>query len=405
MATATPLGGGGASGDRDMPDHMSSGGASPGPRKRKPPPKERTDEDRALVEVSEDDGPHLPPVSELERDAAESTQSCWGRVKANLMYTPSELTAGQMALEARKDIAQKARDLRDGKIPKTASKSAAWFEALDALSMPEHPLLAAEKRVKPTTIRGKMMVVLESDATNLVVLCLIVLDVIAVFGELLLSSFCLIERDPVHNAEVVLATFSLTILFIFAAQQLGLIIAEGPTAYFTNFWYVLDLLVVASSITFDLAINHPEGGLVILLMSWRIVRVVHGFITTVELQREQARHFRHEIESMTKRIGVLTQWRIIMLRSRRLTTRAQKIKTVIRQWRKYRRLNPDGSKGAPGGIGSGARAAGESKAGPVGNGHAVRSPHTTIAMGGSSTSAGESKEMGGSAMSLPGSVP
>lgn len=221
---------------------------------------------------------------------------------------------------------------------------------------------------------------MESDGLSLTVLVLIILDVVAVFGEILLNHVC----DPNDKVEAVAHTlhdFSLSILFTLALQQLLLVVAEGPLNYVRNFWYVLngievhrgrhtnasaaryvfDLLVVSASITLDLVIKSPEGGLVVLLMSWRIVRVVHGFITTVEMQRDQVHHFKKEVRRMEQRsassvlaeaaalcgstdtrpflcaVAVLTSWRIVLLRSKRLTNRAQLIKHTVRQWQKRAR--------------------------------------------------------------------
>mmetsp|Transcript_22070 Transcript_22070/g.77369 ORF Transcript_22070/g.77369 Transcript_22070/m.77369 type:complete len:347 (-) Transcript_22070:127-1167(-) len=296
---------------------------------------------------------HLPPVSALEADAEEASKSCCGRIKASLMYNPRELAAGRAAMKARHDVEVHAQELAQGK-----KSSTAWANTLDAMTKPDHTLddfLDAE----PTTWRGKLSKFMESDSVSLLVLVLIILDVVAVFGEILLTNVCF-QEGRVIAWEHGLHDFSLSILFILIVQQLILIVAEGPTTYCGNFWYVVDFIVVTASISLDLIIKHPEGGLVVLLMSWRIVRVVHGFVTTVEMQKHQVKHFRHEVENMEKRIAVLTTWRIVLLRSRRLHNRAALIQNVVKKWKAYhRKRTEDGGAGA---LASGAAAAGaESK--------------------------------------------
>lgn len=242
-----------------------------------------------------------------------------------------ELRAGKRALEMRDEVKRASAGL--DVVEKGDKKGVSWYSTLDALSTPEHPLDAASKEARVPGLRGKVLEFLESDGVSLTVLVLIILDVVAVFGELMLSNVCDPKRDSVHSAEGALHKFSLSILFIFAAQQLTLIIAEGPSAYFSNFWYVVDFVVVTASISLDFAISSKGGQLVVVLMGWRIVRVVHGFITTVEMQQHQVSHFKSELESMATRIRVLTQWRLTLLRARRIQNRAALIQNVLVKWR------------------------------------------------------------------------
>ena len=103
---------------------------------------------------------------------------------------------------------------------------------------------------------------------------------------------------------------SLTILFLFLAEALALILALGPSKFFRSPFYVLDIFVVSASIAFDfsdtvhrevgqcwrgggagdrggnltclccplaaLRIANAKAGLLILPRLWRCARVVHG---------------------------------------------------------------------------------------------------------------------------------
>lgn len=276
-------------------------------------------------------GPHLPPMSAVEEDLVNAKGSCLHGLRLHLMYTDQELRAGKRALEMRDEVHRASAGLEV--VEAGSKKGVSWYSTLDALSTPEHPLDAASKESRVPGFRGQVLKFLESDMVSLSVLVLIILDVVAVFGELMLSNVCDPSRASVHSAEGALHKFSLTIVFIFAAQQLTLLAAEGPSHYFTNFWYVVDFVVVMSSIILDFAIASKGGKLVVVLMGWRIVRVVHGFVTTVEMQQHQVSHFKSELEAMATRIRVLTQWRLTLLRARRIQNRATLIQGVLVKWR------------------------------------------------------------------------
>lgn len=51
---------------------------------------------------------------------------------------------------------------------------------------------------------------------------------------------------------------SLTILFLFLAEALALILALGPSKFFRSPFYVLDIFVVSASIAFDFTDNHHK---------------------------------------------------------------------------------------------------------------------------------------------------
>ena len=125
-----------------------------------------------------------------------------------------------------------------------------------------------------------------------------------------------------------LTCMSLGILWLFAFQILGLIIVYGPVGFFTNFFYVADFVVVYGALVLEMPImcanedvaaahrrlegaddshdffetddyggthfgcvNIANGGaLVTMILCWRVLRVIHGIFTSIELQEEK----RHE---------------------------------------------------------------------------------------------------------------
>ena len=51
-----------------------------------------------------------------------------------------------------------------------------------------------------------------------------------------------------------------------------------------NFYYVLDLVVVSGALFVELTSYFQAGPLFVVLLGWRMLRVLHGVATSVELQ-------------------------------------------------------------------------------------------------------------------------
>ena len=62
--------------------------------------------------------------------------------------------------------------------------------------------------------------------------------------------------------------------------------------FFKELWYVIDFVVVLVAIILEFTIKSPAGGLLVLLIMWRLIRVVHGITSTIELQEKQ-KHSKH----------------------------------------------------------------------------------------------------------------
>jgi hypothetical protein len=59
--------------------------------------------------------------------------------------------------------------------------------------------------------------------------------------------------------------------------------------------YVMDFVVIFGALFFELTSFFPEGALLVLVLCWRVLRVIHGVLVTYELQ-EKARHIKMEAD-------------------------------------------------------------------------------------------------------------
>lgn len=86
---------------------------------------------------------------------------------------------------------------------------------------------------------------------------------------------------------------SVSILGVFALQILALLILYGPFEFFQQPPYVADLIIVVGALIIEnppVSDHFDVGPVFVLLLSWRILRVVHGIFTSVEMQY----HKQHE---------------------------------------------------------------------------------------------------------------
>lgn len=180
---------------------------------------------------------------------------------------------------------------------------------------------------------------LESHTAHLAIILLVMLDLTAVFGEVMLTSVCGVKRHgsasghserrlavnaPAAAGDVpvwpgvqsltspavvytlharpprLLATltpeeeareariegwekglhwFSISILCLLLAYQVALLYCFG-WRYFTKVWYILDVLVLVISLVLELTLPTDEVGFLSVLLVWRVIRIVHGFLLT-----------------------------------------------------------------------------------------------------------------------------
>ena len=107
------------------------------------------------------------------------------------------------------------------------------------------------------------------------------------------ADFCIACTALQMQVEYVLHWTSLTILFIFLAQIVLLMFAYG-THFFKNPFFLLDAVVVVTAVVLEMVFHVREGALFVVLLSWRVVRIVHGLYTTIEIQQKETHKQIHD---------------------------------------------------------------------------------------------------------------
>jgi len=117
-----------------------------------------------------------------------------------------------------------------------------------------------------------------------------------------------------HDWEVYLNLLSVSILLIFAMQISALLFLYGFD-FFKNVFYSADFVIVYGALLLETTHIHgwfhvQGGGLFVLLLFWRIVRVIHGFATSVEMHHAKLetkitadRNKMHELIVISRRKG------------------------------------------------------------------------------------------------------
>lgn len=109
------------------------------------------------------------------------------------------------------------------------------------------------------------------------------------------DAFCTECMQIQLDVENVLHLMSVTILFVFLFQICLLVFAYGSD-FFKNPFFMLDAVVVIVALVLEIGFHVREGALFVVLLSWRVVRIIHGFYTTVEIQhKETHKKIQHRI--------------------------------------------------------------------------------------------------------------
>ncbi|KAJ3053572.1 hypothetical protein HK097_003949 [Rhizophlyctis rosea] len=154
---------------------------------------------------------------------------------------------------------------------------------------------------------------LDQKRFHYLVLFLVVLDLMVVMAEIIITFFeqnsCEsnhFEEEWWHNT---LAHISTAILCLFNIEIALHLIAFGPRYFTHSLLHLFDAIVVITSLALDLALRGKEqevAGLLIVLRSWRLVRVVDGVAMTLEDQyrgklrrlKEENKRLREELEKL-----------------------------------------------------------------------------------------------------------
>ncbi|PRP88610.1 echinoderm microtubule-associated protein-like 6 [Planoprotostelium fungivorum] len=137
-------------------------------------------------------------------------------------------------------------------------------------------------------LRKRMGVFIESNRFQFFILALIVLDVLVLTVELTLErneSQNPNETEEEHRrieiVEEVLKYTSWSILFTFALEVCVQLFAFG-WRFFTHPLYVFDLLIISAAIVVEVILHEEFSGYLILARLWRLLRIIHGIVTTIE---------------------------------------------------------------------------------------------------------------------------
>eukprot|EP01117_Protostelium_nocturnum_P002149 TRINITY_DN12792_c0_g1_i2.p1 TRINITY_DN12792_c0_g1~~TRINITY_DN12792_c0_g1_i2.p1 ORF type:complete len:271 (+),score=70.86 TRINITY_DN12792_c0_g1_i2:16-828(+) len=128
---------------------------------------------------------------------------------------------------------------------------------------------------------------IESRGVQWAILGLIIFDVLVLTTELLLERSekgkdeDTAESHRIHKVEAVLKYTSWSILFVFAIEVFILLLAFG-WRFFTHPLYVIDLLIVTAAIIVEVIFHEEFSGYLVILRLWRLLRIVHGIVTTLE---------------------------------------------------------------------------------------------------------------------------
>ncbi|EFA75681.1 hypothetical protein PPL_10943 [Heterostelium album PN500] len=152
---------------------------------------------------------------------------------------------------------------------------------------PFHFAIHSPRHNKRTRWRYKLGHFIESNKVQTFIVSLIILDLIIAIIEMFLEeSFkkCKDEHEIPHaveRTESVLRVITLVILGIFEIEIIALMLAFGRDFFFHPF-YVLDLVVITTSIVVDVVFRDNAGALLVIFRLWRVVRIGHGIAMSVE---------------------------------------------------------------------------------------------------------------------------
>jgi len=103
------------------------------------------------------------------------------------------------------------------------------------------------------------------------------------------APWCSSCANKQHTYEVVLHNLSISILMIFAVQIL-LVMCSIGFKFFRNAFFVLDMVVVGGALILELALHVKQGALLVVLLMWRLGRIVHGLVTSIEIGHKKMHH-------------------------------------------------------------------------------------------------------------------
>lgn len=213
--------------------------------------------------------------------------------------------------------------------------------AKDPASLTRAERLALKSKISESW-RLRLGHALESHYAHAICLLIIFADVNLTLCEVMIREVCPTpyqgfskgswQESRLHNWGKGLSWASLSMLFLLLAHQLGLMLAFG-LAFFQKWAYVVDFLIVAVALSLEFAHmaeeaagghhrrlsepahseSHGDGvpevsNLIIVLLVWRILRVIHGF-TMSALEHADDQELREAKSKITELEGELKKYR------------------------------------------------------------------------------------------------
>jgi len=183
-----------------------------------------------------------------------------------------------------------------------------WMGITNHLSPTEHEDTSGFRR-----FRRRLGHFLEGHLIQTLGAVLVALDLITVVSELFIEEHWKKCNDADHIphgveiAEEVLIATSLVILFVLAFEILLLLVAFGIN-FFKHPLYVLDLVVISTSILFEFEFRDTVGGLLVIFRLWRIVRIIHSVAIMQEEKAEgKMNKVKSELEEERRKVTALEQ--------------------------------------------------------------------------------------------------
>jgi hypothetical protein len=119
----------------------------------------------------------------------------------------------------------------------------------------------------------------------------------------------------VHRAEEWLFGITITILSVFMLELTVSMLALTPQIFFRQFFYLMDFVIVAVSLSAELAFHFLDDdtiqslvGLLVFVRIWRFVRIGHGIIEVThqlsEKGQEELLEYTEELEKLLRENGI-----------------------------------------------------------------------------------------------------
>ena len=153
---------------------------------------------------------------------------------------------------------------------------------------------------------------------------LVIVDLIAVTSEVMLEHVC----SPTALTEQWargLGWLSRGVIILIASHTLSLLLVFG-WRFFLHPWYVLDLIVIATALALEFsftarikagegggATGAEAGGYLTVLLTWRIVRILHALAVSAETEQSEYSGGRRQLPSVERELAVRSSYTCTIL--------------------------------------------------------------------------------------------